>query len=173
MASYAEVERVLAKINEIDESRMGAFRGRMAHFRRVGLSPASPGKGKRIDYALDDIAILAFAVELAQVGVDPISIKRLVDIWKKRILEKFREVGLYATIDIYAIFWPKFASEALDEDDAIEALGWFQVITNGGDSREFWSKLGRRAVLFNISQLKRDIDAAVASEVDARRPSAP
>ena len=74
--SYAEVESALARINGIDADRLGVLRGRLQHYRRIGLVAGSPGRGQRVDYRITDARIWAFAIELAGLGVDPVSIKR-------------------------------------------------------------------------------------------------
>ena len=59
MFTYKEVERALAAVHQISPSAMGAFRGRIKHFQRLGLVPSSPGKGRKISYRLEDVYVWA------------------------------------------------------------------------------------------------------------------
>ena len=75
MFTYSEVERALAAVHEISPSAMGAFRGRIKHFQRLGLVPSSPGKGRKIAYRLEDVYMWAICLELQEFGIDPTIIK--------------------------------------------------------------------------------------------------
>ena len=45
-------------------------------------SPSSPGKGKRINYTIGDVYLWGFGLELAQFGIDPVTIKKIaVKLW--------------------------------------------------------------------------------------------
>ncbi len=82
MWSYAEVEASLARLHMCAPDKIGALRGRLQHFQKLGLKPSSPGKGTRIVYTLEDIAKWALALEFAELGIDPIGIKTIVDrVW--------------------------------------------------------------------------------------------
>src|SRR4051812_20669682 len=77
---YAEVETVLARMHHADEVvQRGAFRGRLAHLRRLGIPIGlTPGKGKRISYEIEQVYQLALCLELAEFGLDPSLIVRMV-----------------------------------------------------------------------------------------------
>jgi hypothetical protein len=80
MASYAEVEAVLAQIHSVTpEVQRGAFRGRLKHLQTLGVPlEANPGKGKRIDYTREQIIQISLALELAEFGIDPKKIAKFV-----------------------------------------------------------------------------------------------
>lgn len=78
MFRYAEVQAALAGLHGAYPDHMGAFRGRLQHFQRLGMAPASPGRGKAIVYAFEDVARWAFALELSECGIDPARIARLL-----------------------------------------------------------------------------------------------
>ena len=78
MFRYAEVQAALAGLHGAYPDHMGAFRGRLQHFQRLGMAPASPGRGKSIVYAFEDVARWAFALELSECGIDPARIARLL-----------------------------------------------------------------------------------------------
>ena len=71
MFRYGQVEAALARLHDIDESGMGAFKGVIIHLQRQGLTAANPGRGKRIDYSLENVWLWAVCLELLQIGLDP------------------------------------------------------------------------------------------------------
>ena len=79
MFRYAEVQKALASLHGAYPEHLGAFRGRLQHFQRLGMAPASPGRGKVILYAFDDIARWAFGLELVELGIDPTRIVSMMD----------------------------------------------------------------------------------------------
>src|SRR5687767_1130058 len=80
MFSYGQVEAALAKAHRVDAAAMGAFRGRIKHFRLLGVVPSSPGTGRKISYERPHIYAWAFCLELAEFGIDP---KIIVGVWDK------------------------------------------------------------------------------------------
>jgi hypothetical protein len=79
MYTYSIVERALAKAFSIDPASMGAFRGRIQHFRKLGMVPSSPGRGRKISYERDHVYKWALGLEFAEFGMDPILIKFFID----------------------------------------------------------------------------------------------
>src|SRR5271156_5708530 len=75
MYTYAKVEAGLAQAFGIRSEGMGAFRGRIKHFKKLGISPSTPGKGQKIAYETKDILRWAIALEFAEFGIDPMVIK--------------------------------------------------------------------------------------------------
>jgi hypothetical protein len=69
--SYAQVETALARAYEAEHVQRGAFRGRLKHFRKLGIPKQQPGKGSRIRYTKVDALFLMLACELAEFGIDP------------------------------------------------------------------------------------------------------
>jgi len=175
MFAYAEVEKALARVNSIDESKMGAFRGRLQNYRRIGIVPASPGKGSKVSYEMEHIQIWAFCLELAQFGVDPMSIKKIVDTWRKEIIEVFAMVdGL--SEDIYIAFRPDLLSFPATIDDKEQPMRWITRYPESElSAKQLKRWLGRRAGLINISNLKKSLDCVlgVAAPIDAGIPAAP
>lgn len=78
MYRYAEVQDVLAKLHGAYPDHVGALRGRLQHFQKLGMVPASPGRGRVISYTFHDIARWAFGLELIEVGIDPARIALLM-----------------------------------------------------------------------------------------------
>jgi hypothetical protein len=93
MLTYGQVEAVLAKMHHINADAMGAFRGRIRHFQRVGIVPASPGRGKKISYEMRDLLMWGYCLEFAQLGMDPTVIKSIVDRSFDTFLNAYNALG--------------------------------------------------------------------------------
>ncbi len=84
MYTYKVVERALMLLHDIDAETRGAFRGRIQHLQRLGVTPSSPGKGKHIEYSYEDVAKWAFLLQLEEFGIDPTSAIHIMDkCWSK------------------------------------------------------------------------------------------
>ncbi len=79
--TYGQVVTALARLHSVDETNAGSFEARIRHFQRLGVVPASPGKGKRIQYDFAAAFIWAFCLELAEFSVAPEIIKLIVQTW--------------------------------------------------------------------------------------------
>ena len=70
--AYADVERVLARLNRIADDKRTAFKARLKHLQRLGFpAGANTGTGKRAVYDADMLFQLVLAVELIQCGLPP------------------------------------------------------------------------------------------------------
>ena len=89
---YAQVELALAKVFDVEDTQQGAFRGRLKHFRKLGIPEENPGKGRRLQYTPSDLFQLLVALELSEFDIDPTLIVQIVQQhWKLR-------KGFFATI---------------------------------------------------------------------------
>ncbi|TDR89126.1 hypothetical protein [Enterovirga rhinocerotis] len=157
MATYGEVETVLAALHDMDAERQtSAFRARLKHFKRLGLPLGlTPGKGKRIDYGSDEILQLAFALELTQVGVDPAFITEAVRFYWSRIKFSFDYADALTRKeeengDVYFVIPVAMMSKPWSKDNGM-------VITTVPASRliEFLGRGVTRCVLINVSDFIR------------------
>jgi hypothetical protein len=157
---------------------MGAFQGRIKHFQRIGIVPASPGKGKRIDYALTDVYLWGFCLELAAFGMDPVTIKKIAgEVWNGVFYTAF---GPETESDLYFFFHPAllgkdFATELLQStespDGAPYSISWFvahdlsesERLAKTPQTKETASRFRARYAAINVSKLRRDIGAALAA----------
>src|SRR5208337_2697466 len=105
--NYGEVVGALAKIHGIGEGTLGAFEARIRHFQRLGVVPASPGKGKRIQYDFAAVFIWAFCLELAEFGIAPEIIKLIVEVHGRSVFIHSPRSGVG---DIIFYFAPSFLS---------------------------------------------------------------
>jgi hypothetical protein len=178
MYSYGQVEAALAAVHQIPPNALGAFRGRIKHFQKIGIVPSSPGKGRRIDYALTDVYRWGFCLEFAEFGMDPVTIKKIVDdIWNNVYYTAF---GLEAESDRYFFFHPAllvkdFTSELLQSRETSEAapssLVWIIAqefaeldrVAKFPQHKETVPRFRARYAAINLSKLRRDIDLALGT----------
>jgi hypothetical protein len=166
MASYGQVERILCDINGIRGDRVKTFRARLKHYRRIGIAPSAPGKGRVIDYSLDDIMSWAIVVELAQAGLDPTVVKRLIDVWGRSAIDTLTRAD-DPTIHLL-IYQPALVSdpEASTDPDAILERTHLIGIKPGKPvtaiNMPIWRWIGPRSVIVNLSSLKARLDRATA-----------
>jgi hypothetical protein len=181
---YGQIETALAKIHQIDESRMGAFRGAIIHLQRLGITPSSPGRGKKIVYTLDDALTWAFCLELLQFGLDPTLAKQHLNCLRYSVMKAFAEAD-HASEDKFLLLWPNVMSNRIAQVQREPgALKW--NIVNESDLRKTsepsglhlgpdWRLPGepivRRFVALNLSAIKRELVAAL-SETDREGESA-
>jgi hypothetical protein len=173
---YADVERALAHIFGVDSTgQRGWLRGRLQHFRRLGLAPEGRGKGKTIVYLVEDADRWTVALELAHLRLDPALIVDLINrSWSRR--ERSRKAGAAfdrgeASIrDLVAVaregkcpdilvtvrFEPMSRSPEVSYTTMAKPesfLGWL----NNGRAEP------RRASIFNLSDRIRRLDRALAA----------
>ena len=83
--AYADIERVLARLNRIADDKRTAFKARLKHLQRLGFpTGANTGTGKRAVYNADMLFQLVMAVELIQCGLPPkLIVTVLNDNWQE------------------------------------------------------------------------------------------
>jgi hypothetical protein len=112
MFTYSQVERALAAVHEISPPAMGAFRGRIKHFQRLGLVPSSPGKGRKVSYRLEDVYMWALCLELQEFGIEPVIIRHLHRLADFRIMITWLiSEDDSEQRDLYFVFYPNFLSQ--------------------------------------------------------------
>jgi hypothetical protein len=171
MYTYAEVERALAAVHDVPPSAMGAFRGRIKHFQRLGLVPSSPGKGRKISYRLEDVYMWAVCLEFEEFGIDPVIIKSLhrltnfnglVSVLCGTAVTIVDDEACFGKSKNYFIFYPNFLSQ-WHGNTLWNASGTFvddlSEITRGSDPVS--DRLKRRMAAINLTWLR----AAVRNEL--------
>ena len=68
----------MAKVFDAEDAQRGAFRGRLKHFRKLGIPAKNPGKGSRLQYSASDLFQLLVALELSEFNIDPNLIVKIV-----------------------------------------------------------------------------------------------
>jgi hypothetical protein len=159
--SYAEIERVLAKLHGASgEVQQKAFRGRLKHLKRLGIPQGiHPGRGAKIYYFEEQLFEWAFCLELAEFGLDPTVIVRLMnDYWKKDILRRLMAAKGAASShdDLYFVATPALMSAAWQKNRDPLPYRWMKL-----NQATTWvgRLLGdqRRAIVINITDLLRQI----------------
>lgn len=77
--SFGEIEAMLARLNDIDETKRIAFQGRLKHFLKLGLLPGVKlGRGRAAAYGASDAVSLAIALDFTDLGLLPEIVVRLL-----------------------------------------------------------------------------------------------
>jgi hypothetical protein len=173
--TYGEVVNALAFMHGIDRTTMGAFEARIRHFQRLGIAPSSPGKGKRIQYDFSAALVWAFCLELAEFGIAPEIIKKIVDVRGESIITHSpRGDG-----DVLFWFTPMFlVAGRFDEEfhEKEELMLWSGIELASdlvldfsrppgrrrpGKDEAFRSEPARRLLIINVSALRRLLGEAL------------
>jgi hypothetical protein len=166
MYAYAQVEAALASIFYVREASKAAFKGRIKHFQKLGLVPASPGKGKRIQYSFDDAWRWAVALNFCEFGIDPIEIDRILKVsffgtWR-RIIDQ-PDSGE----DRFYVISPRFMSASFQKGNTQSGEFHTHVVPSSEISAGMIDMVHHsgRALIFNFSRLRRNLkDALDATE---------
>jgi hypothetical protein len=180
MYTYATVERTLAKAFAIGPASMGAFRGRIQHLQRLGMVPASPGKGRKISYERKHIYKWALGLELEEFGIDPSLTKFIVESFVWRHAERYL-LGDTETSDKLLVFYPNMLSGfAQYADKRIVAAFLCHTVSNLAELDAFQGDpqlqvsselLSDRLGMINLGRLRRAVREGLAS--DQTEASAP
>lgn len=168
MLTYSQVEAVLAQIHFIDSDKMGAFRGRIKHFQRIGIVPASPGRGKKISYEIQDLLVWAYGLELAQFGIDPTVIKDFLKSTAIRFFDAFEKVD-QKNHEIYLLLMPNIMTaaiyentELLDNNLKCSSVSAFTIDSEKGLGAVVMNEtLPHRMQIINVTMLKRQLEASL------------
>jgi len=177
--SYKAVEKALAIVHLVPSQAMGAFRGRLQHFQRLGMVPSSPGRGRRISYEKADVCLWAFALELAEFGMDPTLIKRVLDArWpdvRPHLLESIddRDRFFFFSPNLIGKGFPTELQQTIDKKDSVPFSITACVIADLADlEKRVVHPVGRAALakcmsrygMINLSRLQRDLAKALSIE---------
>jgi hypothetical protein len=168
--NYATLENCLMAMHGIDEIERGRFRARITNLMRMHVlgQHSHPGKGSRRDYGIYEVHKLIFVMELEEVGMLPRLIVRIVNEMWAPIGAAFAEsarlgaptladilVGL-CDVRMMTSEWEGTAPFRIETFALAKLLTALDLI---GD---------RRIMLFNVSELLRRFNAALA-----RQPARP
>ncbi len=179
MYTYAEIERILAKLHSAEgEKQAGAFRARLKHLKRLGIPlGANPGKGKRIEYTCEHLYQLVFCLECAQFGFDPVWTVQIVEtIWptiSDLVFARAEKHDDSGEDDLMMYFTPEFMTFAwVQSDDGgrsliVPNLGSLpqsqlpkKIATMGRDNRRM-CLLNVSEVLRMVAMIERDLGIAL------------
>ena len=162
MYPYRTVEKALAKVHGNTDAAATRVSARVKHFIRLGLTPMSPGKGKRIDYTFDDVAKWHYALEILEYGIDPTAMQSmLIKTWNA-VMPFLKDTDEEKNYLLYIVpraishpnTWVEFEYTIREAD--VEKRNWHQT---------------RRLMIINLSGLGFDIRTALA-EAEAEETGA-
>lgn len=176
--SYAQVETALAKVYAAEHVQQTAFRGRLKHFRKLGIPSLQPGKGKRIRYTKTDIFQLMLSCELAEFGIDPYLIADIVQRhWRMKgslfqainYSQNFPGNDFHVAIDAHFMSWAwnreKITHTATEISVSVKAEPVTIHVFKASDSEVLFTELqkaGQRSCVFNLSARMRAVEQALA-----------
>jgi hypothetical protein len=171
------VEKVLARVYGVPHVQKGPFRGRLKHFRRLGIPALQPGKGKRIHYTRLDVAQLMTACELSEYGLDPLVLTNILRRhWQNHtgLYQAVVRTWQFPDIDQFVVAeptamswtWNKEKAVATDAEISIAVIGEPIKIHVYNEAQErIWLdelRKGRRLFVFNLSARLRAVEQALS-----------
>jgi hypothetical protein len=184
MLTYKQVETALAKLHFVHQNAMGAFRGRIKNFQKLGIVTSSPGRGKKKLYEVYDLMLWAFCFELSELGIDPKIMKAVLPNTMPFFLDAIEKVDR-SRVDVFLVWHPNIMAAYMQKSEGGEhfnaAAASYGVRVLEGD-RTFLSKIdegltpkvdfgmrptsfevfSRRVALLNVSRLKRQLEVALS-----------
>src|SRR6516164_8808759 len=89
--AFGQLEKGFVRILWIDESQKGAFRGKLKHLQKLGLPGGQHGKGHRVRYNRELAFQLLICLLLAELGIDPNLVVRVVkEQWKTVLVDAIK-----------------------------------------------------------------------------------
>ena len=165
---YKEVETALARLH-VGEQALGAFRGRLVHFQKIGITPASPGRGKKIEYSFEDVAVWAFCLQLAEFGIDPSRIASIKQFYWEQVAPHLLQEQ--SEEQMFALFPRMLTQDLIDKVEEPKSKGAGTLPLHGGDNgmrvvfeaSELDLRGCGRALVINLALLRKRLIAAIAS----------
>ena len=175
---YADIERAIASIHNINPEAFKTLRSRIKHFQRIGLVPSSPGKGQKIKYTVGDAIRWALCFELAECGLPPEQIKDVIRICGYKVFGAFSKLNhpITPTEDLIFVLSGNFLQWHLDPSerpyselfiDATVGVGSMTcgvIAVSKLQDQVFAKAKMQRAILVNMSALRRNLALALKIE---------
>jgi hypothetical protein len=166
MFTYAQVESALMTAFGVREESKGAFRARINNFQKLRLVPASPGKGKKIEYTFENVLTWAVAVELSEFNIDPSKILYIISMLSHTPLWRGFMDDSDSTEDKYLLLHPCFVSKWSQVTGRQAGPAPIRVLAASKITAETIQEMKgmdrqRRVAMFNFSELRRDLQAAL------------
>jgi hypothetical protein len=158
---YADILRAVALRHGAIGEGLQTFKSRLKHFQRIGLVPSSPGKGQKIKYTAVDAIKWAVCFELAALGMAPEHIKTVIAKCGDQIFSAFRgpldDSGDDLIFAVGADFLPYRPGGVQGVSSGVRPKS--KVSSWIFDEAEL-----RRAIVINLTTMKRDIGKALDIE---------
>lgn len=179
MFTYSEVEKVLTHMYKSDvytysesaldnEKEFQAFRARIKTFQKLGITPASPGKGKRLLYNFLDIAKWATCFELSEFGMSPLSIKAMIDdLWEPELERYFS----YKDNNYILIYTPHLMTLSRFLNSDVRGMILVTTTIEATHENQYISipATARRCLILGISEIRRNARLAIEEVLGADR----
>jgi hypothetical protein len=170
MFTFAQVESALMSTFGVRDESKGAFKGRINNFQKLRLVPASPGKGKKIEYTFENVLTWAVALELSEFNIDPSKILYIISILSHTPLWRSFMDDSDSTEDKYLLLHPCFVSKWSQVTGRQAGPALIRVLAASKITAETIKGIEgkdrhRRVAMFNFSELRRDLQTALDAAV--------
>jgi len=163
---YGQLEVAIASLHNVPAKALGTFKSRLKHFQRIGLVPASPGKGQKIAYRVGDAITWALCFELAELGLPPEQIRMLIRAHGQALYYSFQ--GPLPDEDQILVIEGNFLGWHLNaegEEPTGEGKTSFGTIPISQVAEwVFQTAKLPRVLLLNVTHLKRELGNALGIE---------
>jgi hypothetical protein len=163
--SYANVEKTLMRVFDIDEGDLLSFRGRIRHLRTLNVprDMPKPGSGRQIWLDNNQVLQIAFAILLEQYGVTP----RLAADLGPRLAASLHVRWVRPDVeDLYAVF--RRATQPREQGSTMMEIPDLDfVLLPGFDELQLWLKKQfvdfkkDAQLVLNITNLMRRVEQAL------------
>ena len=169
--SYKQVEWVLAKVLGVRPEHRTSLTARLLHLRRLGVTPAKPGKGRPVAYSRSDVLRWVLFLELAHAAIEPSASRDLGErVWKAMsavLLGTTKEPkGDWLCYLVPSLIAPPAGPG--EEDERIALIEPTVPSFVAGLASDFAALQAghRRLIVLNLSELRRVTDAALEEVAD-------
>jgi hypothetical protein len=163
---YPDVERVLARMHDIEPNGLKTFRARLRHFRNLDLPQGIRiGRGRRPTYGWAEILQMVLALELAEFDMAPASIVRSVHMGWTRWQEWYVKAEANRGEQFFVLISP---SLMLEGRGGMQTSGMMMLLRSS-DLQSMITKISRieerRHVLLNFTATLSCLRESLEQEV--------
>ncbi len=156
------MKTIIKTIIGMNEQSSGVFRGRLRHFQKLGLVPAAPGRGAKIDYDRKAAVDWALAFELSELGIQP----ELIVLFKERCgrgIFDFFEQPTPDGEDHFLCFDPAYLTMHMNRHTGTMLTTMNVLVKPVSGLPDFFrnSTFSRCGSVINLSRLKRQLGEAL------------
>lgn len=151
--SYSIMEKALARIFRVHAGSMTVLRGRIKALHRSGIAPSNPGRGKVIQYKVEDCFQMAVALGFVDFGLTPSAI-----------------AGLMAQSDFFGFSYNKVANEnsghtmlcMLPHVFSNNDIAQFVLLKRSKINQDTVCGFGGRVALIDLEFLRHEVETELA-----------
>jgi hypothetical protein len=173
--TYSVVETALSTLFRAKTARQRVtFKARITHLQKLHIIDRTPGKGRAVEYQLEDVWKWMFALELAEVGIAPtVAAKVIKTYWSRALVDMFKHAARAHEIkkpdDCVWLPGVTLMSTAWDRRDRFGGVPNIGTIVPSvsADQKEIMDFLEKadqpRLCMVNLSSRLRALNAALAA----------